>query len=62
MQIQVLVLALMLVFLSLPAKAETDGIGWIPTWKQAVDEAAKTRKPILLVAAAPQCAGVPGVW
>ncbi|MBX9567872.1 MAG: hypothetical protein K2X77_03215 [Candidatus Obscuribacterales bacterium] len=44
------------------AQAETDGIGWIPTWKQAQEEAAKKHKPILLVAAAPQCAGVPGVW
>ena len=42
--------------------AETDGIGWIPTWNQAAAEAARTHKPILLVAAAPQCASVPGIW
>lgn len=44
------------------ALAETDGIGWIPTWKQAISEASKAHKPILLVAAAPQCAGVSGIW
>ncbi len=47
---------------SLAAMAETEGIGWIPTWRQAISEASKSRKPILLVAAAPQCAGVPGIW
>lgn len=45
-----------------PAGAETEGIGWIPTWKQAIAEASKAHKPILLVAAAPQCAGVSGLW
>lgn len=45
-----------------PAIAETEGIGWIPTWRQAIAEASKARKPILLVAAAPQCSGVPGIW
>lgn len=48
-----------------PAQAsayETEGIGWIPTWKQALTEAARAEKPILLIAAAPQCAGVPGTW
>ncbi len=44
------------------ADAETEGIGWIPTWKQAIVEASKARKPILLIAAAPQCAGVSGIW
>lgn len=42
--------------------AGTDGIGWIPTWNQAIAEARLTNKPILLMAAAPACAGVPGVW
>ena len=31
-------------------------------WKQALAEARQTYKPILLVAAAPSCGGVPGVW
>jgi hypothetical protein len=45
-----------------PSLAESEGIGWIPTWKQAIAEAAKSHKPILLVAAAPACSGVSGVW
>lgn len=44
------------------ALADANGIGWIPTWKQACEEASKNKKPILLIAAAPQCAGVPGIW
>ncbi|HEY9712194.1 MAG TPA: hypothetical protein V6C72_01915 [Chroococcales cyanobacterium] len=40
----------------------TQAIGWIPTWSQAVAEARRTNKPILLVAAAPSCGNVPGVW
>ena len=44
------------------ALAEAGGIGWIPTWKQGLSEARRTNKPILLMAAAPQCAGVPGQW
>lgn len=45
-----------------PSLAESEGIGWIPTWKQAIAEASKSHKPILLVAAAPACSGVSGVW
>ncbi len=37
-------------------------IGWIPTWQQALAEARQTYKPILLMAGAPSCGGVPGVW
>ncbi|MBX9695726.1 MAG: thioredoxin family protein [Cyanobacteria bacterium] len=44
------------------AYAATEGIGWIPSWKQAVAEAKLTNKPILLMAGAPECGGVPGVW
>ncbi|MEZ4537353.1 MAG: hypothetical protein R3D26_20490 [Cyanobacteriota/Melainabacteria group bacterium] len=48
---------------SLPANAANEaGIGWIPTWKQGIAEANRTKKPILLVSAAPQCGGVPGEW
>ncbi|MEZ4545988.1 MAG: hypothetical protein R3C24_19090 [Cyanobacteriota/Melainabacteria group bacterium] len=42
--------------------ANEAGIGWIPTWKQGIAEANRTKKPILLVSAAPQCGGVPGEW
>lgn len=58
-------LYMMLIFACLtfsPALAESEGIGWIPTWKQALSEAARTHRPILLVAAAPHCEDVPGVW
>jgi len=55
-------LFMFLSYFTKPAGAEAEGIGWIPTWRQAIEEATKSRKPILLVAAAPQCAGVPGIW
>jgi len=44
------------------ALASEPAIGWIPTWDQALAEAKLTNKPILLIAAAPSCGGVPGVW
>ncbi len=49
-------------YFCIAAIAADDGIGWIPTWQQALAEAKQTNKPILLVAGAPQCGGVPGVW
>ncbi len=54
-------LCVMFLFCCSAAEA-SEGIGWIPTWKQAQEQAAKTGKPILLMAAAPQCGGVPGMW
>ena len=45
-----------------PTLAAEPAIGWIPTWDQAIAEAKQTNKPILLIAAAPSCGGVPGVW
>lgn len=44
------------------AEPSSTAIGWIPTWDQAIAEARQTGKPILLIAAAPSCGGVPGVW
>jgi hypothetical protein len=38
------------------------GIQWFATWDSGVDEATRTGKPILLVSAAPHCAGVSGIW
>ena len=38
------------------------GIAWFATWESGLREAQRTGKPILLVAAAPHCAGVSGVW
>jgi hypothetical protein len=37
-------------------------IQWFGNWKQAQAEAKRTGRPILLTSAAPQCAGVPGMW
>ncbi len=38
------------------------GIQWFATWESGLDEASRTGKPILLVSAAPHCAGVSGIW
>jgi hypothetical protein len=38
------------------------GIQWFATWAAARAEAVRTGKPILLVSAAPHCAGVSGIW
>lgn len=40
----------------------TGGIQWFSTWQSAKAEAARTGRPILLVSAAPHCAGIPGIW
>jgi hypothetical protein len=44
------------------AMAAPEGIGWIPTLEQALAEASKTHKPILMVAGCAQFGHVPGVW
>jgi hypothetical protein len=44
------------------AKAESAGIQWYATWESAQREAKRTGRPILLVSAAPHCAGVSGIW
>lgn len=38
------------------------GIQWFATWESGLSEAKRTGQPILLVAAAPHCAGVSGMW
>ena len=37
-------------------------IAWFGTWESAKREAGRSQRPILLVAAAPFCHGVPGMW
>ncbi|MFT4649375.1 MAG: hypothetical protein ACI9X4_002614 [Glaciecola sp.] len=37
-------------------------IAWYGTWKDGLAEAKRTNRPILLMSAAPQCHGVPGMW
>ena len=38
------------------------GVAWWGTWQGALTEAKRSGKPILLLSAAPQCHGVPGIW
>ncbi|MGE4619111.1 MAG: hypothetical protein AAEJ04_04800 [Planctomycetota bacterium] len=38
------------------------GVAWWGTWEGALAEGQRTEKPILLLSAAPQCHGVPGIW
>lgn len=42
-----------------PAEA---AIAWHGTWKAGLAEAQRTKRPIFLMSAAPQCRGVPGAW
>ena len=37
-------------------------VAWFGRWADAKAEAARTGRPILLMSAAPQCQGKPGVW
>jgi len=38
------------------------GIAWYGVLKDGLAEAKRTGKPILLITAAAQCSGVPGMW
>ena len=38
------------------------GIQWYATWQSGLRAAQHSGRPILLVSAAPHCAGVPGTW
>lgn len=42
--------------------AQSPGIQWFATWESGLAEANRTGRPILLVSAAPHCAGVSGIW
>ncbi len=44
------------------APPDDGGVQWFATWESARAEAARTGRPILLVSAAPHCAGVSGIW
>ncbi len=37
-------------------------IAWFGIWEDAVAEAQRSGRPILLMSAAPSCSGVPGMW
>ena len=38
------------------------GIAWFGSWEAGLAEAKRTGRPILILSAAPQCQGVPGMW
>jgi len=42
--------------------ANAGGIQWFGTLERGLAEARRTGQPILFVAAAPHCGGVPGIW
>lgn len=44
------------------SKELTEQIAWFGVLNEGLAEAERTGKPILLVSAACQCAGVPGIW
>ena len=47
---------------SLIAEALAPRITWFTQWNQAVKEAERLNRPILLQGAAPVCSGVRGMW
>ena len=44
------------------SKRVVSGIAWYGVLKDGLAEAKRTGKPILLITAAAQCNGVPGMW
>jgi len=52
---------LILLLLATPLAAQ-ERINWFGTWEAGLQQARQTGRPILLVAAAPQCHGVSGVF
>lgn len=44
------------------AEAPAARVAWYTSWEQALQEAERHNRPILLQSAAPQCGGVPGMW
>ncbi len=44
------------------SKQVVPGIAWFGVLEDGLEQAKRTGKPILLVSAAPQCSGVPGMW
>jgi hypothetical protein len=50
---------LMLLFTGL---ARADSIAWYGTLRQGLAEAQRSSRPILLIAAAPHCHNVSGIW
>ena len=55
-------LGVALVSASMAVAQPAGGIAWYPTLDGGLREAKRTGRPILLVSAAPHCAGVSGIW
>ncbi len=47
---------------AISSEAPAPRITWFTSWDQAVREAQRSNRPILLQSAAPVCSGVPGMW
>jgi hypothetical protein len=45
-----------------PTDSIPSGIAWYGVLDDGIADAKATNRPILLLSAAPQCAGVPGMW
>ena len=45
-----------------PTTPPSGGIAWHGQWSEGVKIARKTGRPILLIAAAPHCKGISGIW
>lgn len=53
---------LLLLLLLLSGLARADSIAWYGTLRQGLAEARRSGRPILLIAAAPHCHNVSGIW
>ncbi len=56
------VLSMAALALAEDGKDRGKGIAWYGTWDRGLKVAGDTGRPILLVAAAPQCHGISGIW
>ena len=59
---RILALMSLLLALTLPVAAQESKIAWYGTWADGLAAAKASGRPILLVAAAPHCKQIPGIW
>ncbi|MFK7767861.1 MAG: hypothetical protein AB8B55_11620 [Mariniblastus sp.] len=45
-----------------PTDSIPSGIAWYGVLNDGIADAKATNRPIMLLSAAPQCAGIPGMW
>lgn len=53
---------LLLIWLFCTAAGAEGGIQWYASWEGGLAQAYRSGKPILLIAAAPHCHNVSGIW